>query len=151
MNGVTLNPTCLHERPVYASPITSPTTAFDEAILIQRCKTGDGSAWNTLIHRYQNSVYKLAYALCRNHEDAGDIAGQVFLRLYQNLHTFRHESCFTSWLFRIVRNIYIDQCIRHGHHGHLSLNTIPANNGQPRSGWDIPDPAPSPETICLQS
>jgi len=82
--------------------------SLSENALLERCKAGDSKAWDTLIHRYEKSVYKFAYSLCRNHEEAGDIAGQVFLRLYQNLHTFRNEASFTSWLFRIVRNTYLD-------------------------------------------
>jgi len=90
--------------------ITQPTTASEtgvtshtgnsitENVLIERCKSGDAKAWDTLIHTYEKSVYKFAYSLCRNHDEAGDIAGQVFLRLYQNLHTFRYEASFTSWL-----------------------------------------------------
>ncbi len=88
--------------------------------------------------------------MCRNHEEAGDIAGQVFLRLYQNLHTFRNEASFTSWLFRIVRNTYLDLCVRPAHRGHLSLDAGPGNDNEPTAGRDIMDPAPSPETICLE-
>jgi len=62
---------------------------ISEIVLLDRCKSGDPNAWDTLIRRYEKSVYKFAYSLCRNHEEAGDIAGQVFLRLYQNLHTLQ--------------------------------------------------------------
>jgi RNA polymerase sigma-70 factor (ECF subfamily) len=123
---------------------------FDEIALLERCKSGDQKAWNLLIHRYEKSVYKFAYSLCRNHEEAGDIAGQVFLRLYQNLHTFRNEASFTSWLFRIVRNTYLDLCVRPAHRGHLSLDASPTNDNEPSAGRDIMDPAPSPEAICLE-
>jgi RNA polymerase sigma-70 factor (ECF subfamily) len=121
-----------------------------EIVLLDRCKAGDPNAWDTLIRRYEKSIYKFAYSLCRNHEEAGDIAGQVFLRLYQNLHTFRNEASFTSWLFRIVRNTYLDLCVRPAHRGHLSLDAGPGNDNEPTSGRDIMDTAPSPETICLE-
>jgi len=129
---------------------TSSADALYEAALIQRCKTGDMSAWDTLIRQYATSIYKLAFSLCRNQEDAGDIAGQAYLRIYQRLHTYRNESSFTLWLFPIVRNVYIDQCIRPVYRGHLSLNVGPTHDGEPGSIRDIPDPAPSPETICLK-
>jgi RNA polymerase sigma-70 factor (ECF subfamily) len=121
-----------------------------EIVLLDRCKAGDVAAWDTLIRRYEKSVYKFAYSLCRNHEEAGDIAGQVFLRLYQNLHTFRNEASFTSWLFRIVRNTYLDLCVRPAHRGHLSLDAGPNNDNEPATGRDIMDPAPSPETVCME-
>jgi RNA polymerase sigma-70 factor (ECF subfamily) len=126
------------------------TENISEIVLLDRCKAGDTSAWDTLIRRYEKSVYKFAYSLCRNHEEAGDIAGQVFLRLYQNLHTFRNEASFTSWLFRIVRNTYLDLCVRPAHRGHLSLDAGPANDNEPSAGRDIMDPAPSPELVCME-
>ena len=125
------------------------TTIASEALLLERCKAGELAAWDTLIRKYEKSVYKFAYSLCRNHEEAGDIAGQVFLRLYQNLHTFRNEASFTSWLFRIVRNTYLDLCVRPAHRGHLSLDAGPGSDSEPSPGRDIVDPSPSPETICI--
>jgi len=134
--------------------VSLPGSHYDslsEITLLERCKAGNKSAWDTLIHRYEKSVYKFAYSLCRNHEEAGDIAGQVFLRLYQNLHTFRNEASFTSWLFRIVRNTYLDLCVRPAHKNHLSLDASPTNDNEPSAGRDIMDPSPSPETLCMEA
>jgi RNA polymerase sigma-70 factor, ECF subfamily len=136
----------------FAATSLHPTTSDspDEIVLLERCKSGDKNAWNTLIHRSERSIYKFAYSLCRSHEEAGDIVGQVFLRLYQNLHTFRHEASFTSWLFRIVRNTYLDLCIRPAHRSHLSLDAGPTIGSETSAGRDILDPAPTPEAVCLQ-
>jgi len=123
---------------------------LSDTVLLEQCKSGDQQAWNTLIHRCEKSVYKFAYSLCRNQDEAGDIAGQVFLRLYQSLSTFRAESSFTSWLFRIVRNTYLDLCVRPAHRNHLSLDAGPATGKEPSVGWDIMDPAPGPESLCLE-
>jgi RNA polymerase sigma-70 factor (ECF subfamily) len=146
--------------------MTQPTTASDtkstlttaqtgnttaENVLIERCKAGDAKAWDTLIRTYEKSVYKFAYSLCRNHDEAGDIAGQVFLRLYQNLHTFRYEASFTSWLFRIVRNTYLDLCVRPAHRSHLSLDAGMNSEGEPNIARDIMDPSPQPEAICMDN
>lgn len=135
----------------FASMTAQNSALIGEAALLEKCKTGDAAAWDMLIRRYEKSVYKFAYSLCRNHEEAGDIAGQVFLRLYQNLHTFRNEASFTSWLFRIVRNTYLDLCVRPAHKSHLSLDASPNNDSEPNAGRDIMDPSPSPETLCLES
>jgi len=132
----------------HTSHDSSPSTS--EVVLLERCKKGESAAWDTLIRKYEKSVYKFAYSLCRNHEEAGDIAGQVFLRLYQNLHTFRNEASFTSWLFRIVRNTYLDLCVRPAHRGHLSLDAGPNNDSEPSAGRDIMDPSPSPEAVCME-
>lgn len=136
-----------------SSRSTQPNAAenLSEIVLLDRCKRGDVAAWDQLIRRYEKSIYKFAYSLCRNHEEAGDIAGQVFLRLYQNLHTFRNEASFTSWLFRIVRNTYLDLCVRPAHRSHLSLDAGPNNDNEPSAGRDVMDPSPSPEEICLET
>jgi len=133
------------------STLTQGQVNVTEYVLLERCKSGDPAAWNTLIHQYEKSVYKFAYSLCHNHEESGDIAGQVFLRLYQNLHTFRNEASFTSWLFRIVRNTYLDLCVRPTHRNNVSLDAGPNADGEPCAGRDIMDPAPTPEAICLQN
>jgi RNA polymerase sigma-70 factor (ECF subfamily) len=131
--------------------LTNTAENLSEMVLLDRCKRGDAVAWDQLIRRYEKSIYKFAYSLCRNHEEAGDIAGQVFLRLYQNLHTFRNEASFTSWLFRIVRNTYLDLCVRPAHRSHLSLDAGPNNDNEPSAGRDVMDPAPSPEAVCLET
>jgi len=118
--------------------------------LIQRCKSGDRSAWDILISRYERSVYKFAYTLSRNYDDAADIAGQVFVRLYENIHTFRNDSHFTSWLFCIVRNVYVDTCIRAPHRSHVSIDDGMEYQGD-RLFREIVDPAPTPEARSIES
>lgn len=118
--------------------------------LIQRCKQGDQDAWNSLIAHHEKSVYKFAYSLSRNYDDAADIAGQVFVRLYENIHTFRNESHFTSWLFCIVRNVYVDTCIRAPHRSHLSLDDGMEFEGE-RLVREIVDPSPSPEECSIET
>jgi RNA polymerase sigma-70 factor (ECF subfamily) len=141
----------------HSSPVPFPMTgapsrdALREYTLIENCKADKPGAWDALFRRYEKSIYKFAYSLCRNYEEAGDIAGQVFLRLYQNLHTFRNEASFTSWLFRIVRNTYLDLCIRPAHRGHLSLDAAPNNDSEPSAGRDIMDTAPTPEAVCMEN
>jgi len=149
MSTMTQNATASETSPVLTAAQTSSTTT--ENVLIERCKSGDAKAWDTLIRTYEKSVYKFAYSLCRNHDEAGDIAGQVFLRLYQNLHTFRYEASFTSWLFRIVRNTYLDLCVRPAHRSHLSLDAGTNSDGEPNVARDIMDPSPQPEAICMDN
>src|SRR3954465_6163215 len=146
----TLNPT---EHSVTNSRLPSydPSPSAAEVVLLERCKAGESAAWDTLIRKYEKSVYKFAYSLCRNHEEAGDLAGQVFLRLYQNLHTFRYEASFTSWLFRIVRNTYLDLCVRPAHRSHLSLDPGTNSEGEANVARDIMDPSPQPEAICMDN
>ncbi|HLV81427.1 MAG TPA: sigma-70 family RNA polymerase sigma factor [Chthonomonadaceae bacterium] len=134
-------------RPVFNSPRVE---RLDPLLLIERCKAGDPAAWNELIHRYEGLIYSFARSLCHNAADASDVAAQVLLRLYQSLHTFRNGAPFKSWLFRIVRNTYIDDCVRDSENGHLSLDAGAGPDGETVPGREVVDPAPSPETICLE-
>jgi RNA polymerase sigma-70 factor (ECF subfamily) len=142
-------------RPLQSNyPVSTRTTAQRPATedwrLIQACKQGDHKAWDILIHRYEKSVYKFAYTLARNYDDAADIAGQVFVRLFENIHTFRNDSHFTSWLFCIVRNVYVDTCIRAPHRSHLSLDDGMEIEGD-RLVREIVDPSPSPEERSIEN
>jgi RNA polymerase sigma-70 factor, ECF subfamily len=121
----------------------------DDWRLIQACKRGDREAWNKLISRYEKSVYKFAYTLARNYDDAADIAGQVFVRLYENIHTFRNDSHFTSWLFCIVRNVYVDTCVRPQHRSHLSLDDGMEIDGD-RLVREVVDTAPTPLEASIE-
>lgn len=123
-----------------------------EARLLQRCNAGDRAAWDTLVRMYEKSVYRFAYMLCRDRDDAEDISGHVFVRVYQNLHTFRHEASFSSWLYRIVRNTYLDMCVRPMWRSNVSLDADNGNDcGDTRARLsDMPDNAPSPETVCIR-
>ena len=119
------------------------------ALSFVRCQAGDKAAWDELIKQHEKSIYRFAYRLCKNYDDAADIAGQVFVRLYQNLHTFRHEASFTSWVFRIVRNAYLDQCVRPACRNNLSLDVeYDAAVSRIR---EFPDPTPGPEARCLEN
>jgi RNA polymerase sigma-70 factor (ECF subfamily) len=122
-----------------------------EIAMIERCKAGEMAAWDTLIKRYEPSVFKFAYSLCHCHEDADDITGRVFLRLYRNIHNFRHECSFRSWLFRIVRNNYIDTCIRAAHRRNVSLYSAVDSDGETVYPRDAIDPQPGPERTCLDN
>jgi RNA polymerase sigma-70 factor (ECF subfamily) len=120
----------------------------DTPFLIQLCQSGNADSWNTLVHRYQKEIYRVAYSFSHDREDAEDVTSQVFVRLYQSLHTFRNESGFRPWLFRIVYRTFLDMCVRAPSRRpveHLSTT-------DDEFGWvtGICDPAPSPETRCLE-
>lgn len=140
-------PTLFQSRTAVKAPLYY---AADDWALIQACKRGEPAAWDALIRRYEKSVYKFAYTLARNYDDAADIAGQVFLRLYENIHTFRNDAHFASWLFCIVRNVYVDTCIRAPHRAHLSLDDGLEIEGDVLAR-EIVDPEPSPEERSIRS
>ncbi len=98
--------------------------AIVESMLVERCRAGDAQAWGNLVGRYEKPVYRLAYSLCHNHEQSGDIVSQVLVRVFQGLDTFQSGRPFRTWVFRITRNVFIDVCVRRAHHHALSLNAF---------------------------
>lgn len=120
----------------------------EDCVLVDACKRGSRTAWDRLIRRYQGPVYRFAYGLSRNHDDASDIAAQAFIRVFQGIQTFRNDSHFASWLFCIARNVYIDTCVRSPHRGSVSLDAGIDVDGHTIE-WEIVDPSPSPEQRSL--
>ena len=72
--------------------------------LISRIQAGSTGAFEKLFFKYNNYVYKIAYRLLLNHEDALDISQQVFIRVYQNIDRYSERGKFTNWLSRITIN-----------------------------------------------
>lgn len=81
----------------------------DEAALIRAAQQGEADAFERLVRNYDHSVLRLAFNVLRSQEDARDIYQETFLRVYRNLHSFRFDCSFHTWLYRIVSNLCLDQ------------------------------------------
>ena len=81
---------------------------MDEPELIRAAQRGDQRAFEQLVRLYDQNVLRLALNLLRSPEDANDIYQEAFLRVYKNLHTFRFDCSFHTWLYRIVTNLCLD-------------------------------------------
>jgi RNA polymerase sigma-70 factor (ECF subfamily) len=84
----------------------------DETALIKAAQAGDQDAFGQLVRAYDQSVLRLAMNLLRSPDDAQDIYQEAFMRVYRNLHTFRFDCSFQTWLYRIVTNLCLDQLRR---------------------------------------
>jgi len=71
-------------------------------VLISQALAGKKSAWLALVKRYEKGVYNYALRMVNNHADAMDLMQDIFISVYRNLHTFRAESPFKGWLFKIA-------------------------------------------------
>jgi len=81
---------------------------MDESELIRAAQKGDQRAFEQLVRLYDQNVLRLAMNLLRSPEDAKDVYQEAFLRVYKNLHTFRFDCSFHTWLYRIVTNLCLD-------------------------------------------
>jgi RNA polymerase sigma-70 factor, ECF subfamily len=79
-----------------------PREAEREAI--EACRRGEREAFDRLVMRYQRDVYRLCYRYVNDHEDANDLAQEVFLKAWRAIGRFRGESSFSTWLYRIAVN-----------------------------------------------
>ncbi len=89
--------------------------------LVARCKQGDIAAFNELVQRFEKRVFNFAYRMSGNYDDANDVAQEAFIRVFNSIGTFRGEANFTTWLYRIVTNVYLDERKRQKSHLHSSL------------------------------
>ena len=81
---------------------------MDESSLIRAAQAGDQAAFEQLVRSYDQSVLRLAMNLLRSPDDAQDVYQEAFLRVYKNLHSFRFDCSFHTWLYRIVTNLCLD-------------------------------------------
>jgi RNA polymerase sigma-70 factor (ECF subfamily) len=86
----------------------SPSRVKDEDLVVQ-ARAHDPSAIEELVHRYQQKAYVVAFHLSdENEQDAEDLTQEAFLRAFQKLETFRGDSSFYTWFYRILVNVCLD-------------------------------------------
>jgi len=119
----------------------------DEHDLIARCQAGEREAFDELIRRYQRRIYTFAYRLTGNADDAADVAADTFVRLYSSIGSFRGDSSFVTWLFRVVTNIYLDSRKRRRAHPTQSLDEM-IELEESSVQRQVEDDAPSPQRIA---
>lgn len=93
-----------------------------ETGLIERCRAGDQQAFDELVTRYERRVYSLAFRMTGNVEDANDLAQEAFVRVFTALPGFKGESSFSTWLYRIVTNVCLDELRRRGRQAVVSID-----------------------------
>lgn len=112
-------------QPAPASGVVdAPEAAVPERELVQRAKSGEGAAFDELVRRYQERIYATVYHMTSNHEDAADLAQEAFVRAFRALGSFKGESSFFTWVYRIAVNQTINFLKQRRHRGHLSLNDL---------------------------
>lgn len=126
------------------------TVSAEEKALIERCKRGDLAAFNDLVRKYEKQVYNFAYRLTGNYDDANDVAQDAFLRVFNAIGTFRGDASFSTWLFRITTNVFLDDRKRAKAHPHTSLDEY-LELGESSVARQIEDPSPTPEAILEET
>lgn len=76
--------------------------------IILRCKNGDREAFNLLMEKYQRQVFNVVYGMLSDYEDASDATQEVFIKVYRSIASFKGQSSFMTWLYRICSNVCND-------------------------------------------
>jgi len=80
-----------------------------ETKLVERCLSGDDAAWETIVTSYSRRVFNLAYRYTGRRDEAEDLSQEIFIRVYQNLKSYRSEQGgFQNWMLKVARNLIID-------------------------------------------
>lgn len=105
-------------------PDATPTV---EQALVQRAKDGDLAAYDELIQRFQERIYATVYHMTANHEDANDLAQETFIKAHKALKSFKGDSSFYTWIYRIAVNKTINFLKQRRNRTHMSLNDVDFN------------------------
>lgn len=84
-------------------------SAAHDPELVRACLTGRRDAFDVLVERHRRHVYLLCYRFAGNHEDASDLAQEVFIRAYRALGGFKGQSAVGTWLYRIAVNLCLNR------------------------------------------
>ena len=85
---------------------------MDERTLVEQLKRGDESAFKTIVTTWQDMVYNTAMGILQSAEDAEDVAQEVFVQVYESIHSFKGESKLSTWLYRITTSKALDHIRR---------------------------------------
>ena len=121
-----MNANVLEKAPApAAAPPVSDSQA--EQRLVQGARTGDLEAYDSLVRRYQERIYATIYHMTANHEDATDLAQETFIKAYQALKSFKGDSSFFTWVYRIAVNKTINFLKQRKNKTYMSLNDLDFN------------------------
>lgn len=115
------------DAPAPASALTPAVAPSDDRKLVLRAQDGDLNAYDELVRRYQERIYATIYHMTANHEDANDLAQDSFIKAYRALKSFKGDSSFFTWLYRIAVNKTINFLKQRKKRIQMSLNDLDFN------------------------
>lgn len=129
--------------------LPSKVAREDEPLLVKAAKSGDATAFEELVNRYERKIFRLTMNITRNREDAEDAMQDAFMKAYSHLNTFQEDSRFYTWLVRIAANEALMR-LRKRRPNQISLDE-PVEGDDDLMPREIRDWGPSPEQRFAQS
>ena len=124
-------------------------STIDEKALVQMAAKGNADAFEELVIAYQLQVYRLAFRITGNAEDAADLTQEAFLKAWRGFPGFQFQSSFSTWLYRLTSNVCIDFM-----RSAKQIRTVPLTfedaNGEEQT-LELRENAPTPEDTMILS
>lgn len=140
----------MSEVPHIHEPVAGLCGALDsDEELVQSARSGCKTALVELWRRHSSAVFRAAYRIVKNREDAEDLAQETFLKAFAHLQSFNGASKFSTWLVRIGVNAALGELRRRRSHPEASFDGL--NSGDSQWHWEIPDKAIDIEADILRS
>ena len=124
-------------------------TKEQEAQIVRKVLQGDVNAFEKLVTEYEKAVYAIAQRMTGNAEDAADMTQETFIKAYNSLQSFRGDSKFSVWLYRIANNVCLDFLRSKNRRPTVSLST--EDDDGEETQLDIADESQSPELLLESS
>ena len=121
-----------------------------DAAAVARARAGDTEAFRVLVDRYSRKIFRLAYRMTRNEQDAEDVVQETFLRAYRRLKQFESRSSFGTWIFRIALNSALDLTRKVGRYEQVEQQMSGLEAGAEKLS-QLHTPEPPPDRLLLSS
>ena len=122
-------------------------TVFFENEIIRSVLRGNVNDFEKLVTAYEKNVYNIALRMVGDPEDAADMTQETFIKAYRALSSFRGDSKFSSWLYRIASNVCLDFLRSRSRHPQVSLSTVDEDD---RATFELPDMRQNPEEQLMK-
>lgn len=113
----------------------STSKEFD-AVLIEKVKRGDTQAFRELVDKYKNVSLSLAYSVLKDKAKAEDVLQEVFMKVFHKANSFKHQSAFSTWLYRIVVNTSFNELKWTKDHQNLEVIELHQLKDKEKSGFE---------------
>ncbi len=120
-------------------------TREEESRIVQKVLKGDVNAFEKLVLAYEKNIYNIALRMTGNSEDASDMTQEAFIKAYNSLQSFRGDSKFSVWIYRIATNVCLDFLRSKSRRPTVSLS-VEDNDGEDVQ-LDVADESQSPELL----
>ena len=135
---------------VQTAPAVTPMSDED-APLVAATQAGDGAAFAQLVSRYDRKLFRIAYHIVRNADDAQDVVQDTFIKVFQNIGRFQSQSKFSTWLYRVVVNQSLMEVRKQRTKPAVSVLSGDGNEEEGQLSIDFSDWRPNPEEQYTES